>query len=88
MNCTTIVARQDSCTDHEGPDKKGDLDSKTHTNQGRWTERPVQVGMAFSDTKSIAKHLDRMLEGDEEVSTMEFHHLIAKKFGKQAYAFI
>ena len=34
-------------------------------------------------TESIVKYLNRMLEDDGEISSMELHRLIVKKFGKQ-----
>ena len=68
---------------------KEEIWTARHTlTKGAGLKDQCRLGWPLVITKSIAEHLDRMLEGDEEVSTMEFHYLIAKKFGKQAYAFI
>ena len=86
-----MAGRQDSCADREGPGKRGGLDNKTHSyasdlllDQGRQTGRPAQVGTAFCDNRKHRQiHLNRMLEDDGEISSMELHRLIVKKFGKQ-----
>ena len=51
--------------------------------KGAGLEDQRRSGRPSVITESIAEYLDRMLEDDGEISAMELHRLIAKKFGKQ-----
>ena len=51
--------------------------------KGSGLEDQRKSGQPSVITESIAEYLDRMLEDDGEISAMELHRLIAKKFGKQ-----
>ena len=51
--------------------------------KGTGLEDQRRSGWPSVITESISKYLDRMLEDDREISAMELHRLIAKKFGKQ-----
>ena len=51
--------------------------------KGAGLEDQRRLGQPSVITESIAEYLDRMLEDDGEISAMELHRLIAKKFGKQ-----
>ena len=51
--------------------------------KGTGLEDQRRSGRPSVITESIAEYLDRMLEDDGEISAMELHRLITKKFGKQ-----